>query len=74
MVGGKIVGVELANRDSDINAIPAIALEDLRKFLVDGSLFRQYDDRCCWRDRSDQRHPGQVSSTVPGVDFICSEP
>jgi len=34
MVGGKVVGVELATRDSDINAIPAVAIEDLRKFLA----------------------------------------
>jgi tetratricopeptide (TPR) repeat protein len=33
VVGGKVVGVELASRDSDINAIPAVTLEDLRKFL-----------------------------------------
>jgi tetratricopeptide (TPR) repeat protein len=31
--GGKVVGVEMATRDSDITAIPAVTLDDLKKFL-----------------------------------------
>jgi Tfp pilus assembly protein PilF len=30
---GKVVGVELATRDSDISSIPAVTLDDLKKFL-----------------------------------------
>ncbi len=33
LAGGKVVGVELATRDSDITAIPAVTLDDLKKFL-----------------------------------------
>jgi hypothetical protein len=30
---GKVVGVELAERDSEATAIPCVTLDDLRKFL-----------------------------------------
>jgi tetratricopeptide (TPR) repeat protein len=34
LANGKVVGVELATRDSDITAIPAVTLDDLKKFLA----------------------------------------
>jgi len=34
LVDGRVVGVELATRDSDITAIPAVTLDDLKKFLA----------------------------------------
>jgi len=35
IAGGKVVGVELASRDSELGQIPAVTLDELREFIRD---------------------------------------